>query len=66
MRTQLKNTLKDTVLGNKGYLEIRESCKLIEYDLKLAISIKSKLEPYTTQNERVELTTPASICDCGI
>jgi hypothetical protein len=46
MRTQLNITLKDIVLANKGYLEIRESCKLIEYDLKLAGKGKLWVEVY--------------------
>ena len=28
--------MRGTHLINKGYVEIRETCKLIEYDLKLA------------------------------
>lgn len=49
MRTQLKNTLKDTVLANKGYLEIRESCKLIDYSLQLAGKGKLWVEVYRDQ-----------------
>jgi hypothetical protein len=46
MKTQLNITLKDTALANKGYLEIRESCKLVEYDLKLAGKGKLWVEVY--------------------
>jgi hypothetical protein len=38
--------LRGTHLTNKGYVEIRETCKLIEYDLKLAGKGKLWVEVY--------------------
>ena len=49
MRTQLRTTLKDTVLATKGYLEIRESCKLVGYSLQLAGKGKLWVEVYRDQ-----------------
>jgi hypothetical protein len=43
---QLNIILKDIVLANKGYLEIRESCKLIDYSLLLAGKGKLWVEVY--------------------
>jgi hypothetical protein len=38
--------LKDIILANKGYLEIRESCMLIDYKLLLAGKGKLWVEVY--------------------
>jgi hypothetical protein len=46
MRTQLRTTLRDIVLANKSYLEIRESSKLIDYKLLLAGKGKLWVEVY--------------------
>ena len=38
--------MKDTFLTNKGYVEIRETCKLIDYSLQLAGKGKLWVETY--------------------